>query len=252
MRMIALPASSKVMINKGADRDTGNIHRLYNCEELQQMYLNSYVYAYLRKDGTPYYIGKGTGTRYIQKHNVTVPKDRSRIVFLEKNLSDIGACAIERRMIRWYGRKDLGTGILRNRTDGGEGTLGYFHTNETKRKIGKSNKGKKQSIEVAMRKSLNLKGRPNPLMSVLKKGKPTPKLVCRIFDRKELDMGNYVAWCNRIDYPEKHAEANLKRGRKGIKKPQEKIKCPHCNKVGGNSIMKRHHFDNCKIRNVNE
>lgn len=27
---------------------------------------------------------------------------------------------------------------------------------------------------------------------------------------------------------------------------QEKITCPHCNKTGGNSIMKRWHFDNCK------
>ena len=38
------------MINKGADRDTDNIHRLYNCEELQQMYLHTipaYVY-YIR------------------------------------------------------------------------------------------------------------------------------------------------------------------------------------------------------------
>ena len=32
-----------------------------------------------------------------------------------------------------------------------------------------------------------------------------------------------------------------------LRKPQAKITCPHCGKVGGNSNMKRYHFDNCKL-----
>ena len=80
-----------------------------------------YVYAYLREDGTPYYIGKGKGNRaFSKRHTVNLPICKSRIVFLEKNLSNIGDCALERRYIEWYGRKVDSSGILRNITLGGE------------------------------------------------------------------------------------------------------------------------------------
>jgi hypothetical protein len=91
-----------------------------------------YVYAYLRKDGTPYYIGKGKGRRHIAEHKVVVPTESTRIIFLAQNLNEFDAFELEKYYIQHYGRKDLGTGILRNLTDGGEGASGCIRSQEFK------------------------------------------------------------------------------------------------------------------------
>jgi hypothetical protein len=102
-----------------------------------------YVYAYVRsrsskngETGTPYYIGKGTGTRaFSPNHKVKSPTDRNNVVFLGVNLTEDQAFAAEKHFIQYYGRMDLGQGCLRNRTDGGEGMAGHVPGEDTRLKL---------------------------------------------------------------------------------------------------------------------
>ena len=106
-----------------------------------------YVYQYLRKDGSPYYIGKGSGLRYCERHRVAVPKDPARINFVAIHLYEDEAFLLEKKLIKLYGRKDLGTGILQNMTDGGDGKSGVIDSEHTRMLKGKANKGRKRTEE---------------------------------------------------------------------------------------------------------
>jgi hypothetical protein len=127
-----------------------------------------YTYAYLREDGTPSYIGKGTGNRiYSTTRIVKPPKDKSRIIYLKQNLTEAEAFRHEIYMIAVFGRKDLGTGILRNRTDGGEGSSGAVKSEESKRKMSEAGKGKTHSEESRRKMSEAHKGEKNPMFGMI-------------------------------------------------------------------------------------
>lgn len=114
-----------------------------------------YVYGY--SDPTspyPYfYIGKGKDDRYLEHFQWHLLKQNTHfynrlrslllknvipiVTFLKSNLTEKQALSFEIEMIIKYGRLDLGTGCLCNLTEGGDGTSGSIHSDETKEKIRK-------------------------------------------------------------------------------------------------------------------
>lgn len=129
-----------------------------------------YVYAWLRPCGEPFYIGKGRGSRdAISKRNrlfqnitakIRESGQEPTIIRILEHLSEASALDLEVALIRQYGRRDKGTGILANATDGGEGASGYVHTKVARERIAEALRGKIRDAEIGAKISAALLGRP--------------------------------------------------------------------------------------------
>jgi len=89
--------------------------------------LGAFVYCYLRSaDLSPYYVGISCNwQRPFGDHTCNTPPNLSLIRLLRSGLTYEEAQEWEITYIAHYGRVDLGTGILRNLTDDGEGMRGH-------------------------------------------------------------------------------------------------------------------------------
>lgn len=155
---------------------------------------------------------------------------------------------------------------------------------ETRNKMSKARKGKKHSTETKIKLSNAKLGDKNPAkrkdvrnkMSKSKlgntnaTGKRSQESCKRIGDSKK----GQIPWnkgktmsdetkekmsLSKLNMTEEQKEKwhSWKKGRKlseevkqKLRKPQRKVKCPHCDKVGGISAMKQSHFDNCKHKSI--
>lgn len=107
-----------------------------------------YIYAHINIGNNEiFYIGLGKGRRaYMKNRNkfwksYTSKYPNYKILMLENNLALEEAKEFEIEYIGNIGRRDLGLGTLVNLTNGGDGSNGYKHTNESKEKISLNCKG---------------------------------------------------------------------------------------------------------------
>lgn len=202
-----------------------------------------YLYAYINKrTGLPYYIGKGKDKRAFKKHGrVKTPKDKRYIIFMESNLTEIGALALERRYIAWYGREDNNTGVLKNLTDGGDGVSGHKHSQEFKDQVGEWARNLPRTKEHCSKISLKLKGVKKSEESIVKMKKT----------KKEK---NHVPWNKGKTLPKSYFDHMRKPKTEETKaKISESIiakrkTCEHCNKLISSTAYTRFHGENCKFK----
>lgn len=137
-----------------------------------------YVYVYhdprRGKRHAPIYVGKGTAA--LGRADIHW-KGRSQSPLLRKILYKIRAAgleplieivgwfddedaafALERALIKRFGRRDLDLGTLCNLTDGGEGQLGKVVSAETRKKLSEAGKGRQFSPETIARIAASNRG----------------------------------------------------------------------------------------------
>jgi hypothetical protein len=248
-----------------------------------------YVYTYSYPNGGVFYVGKGCGRR-MNVHLCDAKAGRRQRSFvvrvvgkllaageapiIQKILSDVDnelACLVESELIAKHGRRDIGTGVLANCTDGGdEGApnlspeaikqrtekhvawmranqqllsnntrgeknpfYGKRHTPEALKKIGEASQGRAIPSYEHVRRALSAAhtGAGNPMFG--KKHSEKTKAKFKNRTPNSFWTGKTMADEHKLRLSVSH-------------KARPSLECPHCGKVGGNAGMKAHHFDHCK------
>jgi hypothetical protein len=177
-------------IGLGGSNLDAPLMRLLMCDAIvpgTQPASDSYVYLISRPDGRPCYVGKGRGNRWLVhargSHNSHLANIYAKadgelpVRKVCEKISDKLATELEVFLIQEIGREKHG-GPLVNKTDGGEGTVGFdapksaehrkkiglanmgrFVSEATCRLISQANKGRKRSPEAVERSAAGIRGR---------------------------------------------------------------------------------------------
>ena len=138
-------------------------------------------------------------------------------------------------MIKWYGRKDTNSGILINKTDGGEGVSGLIHTEETRNKMSEAKKGKPSSW---LGKTPSKETRFKMKNSALKRGPHSKEIYEKIGQSvSDTKKGKPLSDKHRAALKEAAKDRDFSY-LKGI--PKAKAACQHCNKMFSKSNLSKH------------
>lgn len=118
----------------------------------------------------------------------------------------------------------------------------YFAANLIAKRMGKSLKGISDwniSDDTRIKMSDSKKGDKNPMKN--------PANAKKVADALKGRTKSKEAEQKRLETARKNGSlARTEETKLKMRKPKAKIECPHCNFIGGVSIMKRWHFENCK------
>ena len=195
-----------------------------------------YVYLYSYPDGQPFYVGKGCGRR-MRVHICDAKAGRNSdkwcvrviskllregekpiISVVQRNLTNDEAVSLEIELISKYGRRDLGTGVLVNCTDGGDGANNVTPEIRTKQ------------TEVLLNSGVNYRYSKGSI--------PWNKGCKTSLETKEKQK------LKKLGHKQKE-ETKIKRSEALTGYKHKIVKCPHCGIEGGATTMYRWHFNRC-------